>query len=83
VKIFGGVFANYDKQLSEKGIDGHKHVIRKSEFARGNKIIVTGIRDGENEFRAKKYSKTPWHLVETIKEINDGELVIDNRNDEE
>lgn len=83
VKIFGGVFANYDKQLSEKGADGHKHVIRKSEFARGNKIIVTGIRDGETEFRAKKYSKTPWHLVETIKEIVDGQLVIDNRNDEE
>lgn len=83
VKIFGGVFANYDKQLSEKGADGHKHVIRKSEFARGNKIIVTGIRDGENEFRAKKYSKTPWHLVETIKEIVDGQLVIDNRNDAE
>ncbi len=83
VKIFGGAFANYDKQLSEKGPDGHKHVIRKSEFARGNKIIVTGIRDGENEFRSKKYSKTPWHLIETIKKINNGELVIDNRNDEE
>ena len=83
VKIFGGAFSNYDKQLSEKGADGHKHVIRTSEFARGNKIIVTRIRDGETEYRAKKYSKTPWHLVETIKEIVDGQLIIDNRNDEE
>ena len=83
VKIYGGVFAQYDKQISEKGADGKKHVIRKSEFARGNKIIVTGVRDGDSEFRAKKYSKTPWHLIEIIKEVQDGKVIIDNRNDEE
>jgi DNA polymerase-3 subunit alpha len=81
VKIYGGVFAQYDKQISERGADGKKHVIRKSEFSRGNKIIVIGVRDGTNEFRAKKYSKTPYHLVETIKEVVDGKLIIDNRND--
>ena len=81
VKIYGGVFAQYDKQISERGADGKKHVIRKSEFSRGNKIIVIGVRDGANEFRAKKYSKTPYHLVETIKEVVDGKLIIDNRND--
>ena len=70
VKIFGQVFSNYDKQISERDADGKKHVIRKSEFARGNKIIVCGVRDGENTFRAKKYSKTPYHLVETIEEID-------------
>lgn len=80
VKIYG-VFAQYDKQISERGADGVKHVIRKSEFSRGNKIIVTGVRDGENEFRAKKYSRTPWHIVETIESIEDGELIINNRND--
>lgn len=82
VKIYG-VFQQYDKQISEKGADGKKHVIRRSEFSRGNKIIVTGIKQGENEFLAKKYSKTPWHMVETIGEINGGEVTIDNRNDEE
>ena len=81
VKIYGGVFAQYDKQISERGADGKKHVIRKSEFSRGNKIIVIGVRDGANEFRAKKYSKTPYHLIETIKEVVDSEIVIDNRND--
>jgi DNA polymerase-3 subunit alpha len=81
VKIFGGVFAQYDKQISERGADGKKHVIRKSEFARGNKIIVCGVRDGDS-FRAKKYSKTPYHLVETIKEVyDDGTMLIDNRQD--
>lgn len=85
VKVYG-VFANYDKQISEKDEEGHKHVLRKSEFARGNIIIVTGIRDGEHEFRAKKYSNTPFHLIETVVEVkneNDRvDLVINNRNDE-
>ena len=83
VKIFGAVFSNYDKQISERGADGKKHVIRKSEFARGNKIIVSGVRDGDS-FRAKKYSKTSWHLVETIEKINDdGSLEIFSRSDME
>ena len=54
IKIYGGAFASYDRQISEKGADGHKHVLRKSEFSRGNKIIVVGVRDGDNEFRCKK-----------------------------
>ena len=75
VKIFGGVFAQYDKQISERGADGKKHVIEKSMFSRGNKIIVCGVRDGENTFRAKKYSKTPWHLVEQITDIDESGMV--------
>lgn len=82
VKIFGGVFAQYDKQISERGADGKKHVIRKSEFARGNKIIITGIRE-EDTFRAKKYSRTPFHLVETIESISGEDITINNRNDGE
>ena len=70
VKIFGDAFTHYDKQLSERGADGHKHVIEKSWFSRGNKIIVTGIRRGDT-FLAKKYKNTPYHLVELIYSIND------------
>jgi DNA polymerase-3 subunit alpha len=74
VKVFGQVFANYDKQISVKGADGKKHVIEKSFFSRGNKIVVSGIRR-EDSFIAKKYSKTPWHLVELITDINEfGEI---------
>ena len=70
VKIFGGgVFAQYDKQISERGADGKKHVIEKSMFSRGNKIIVCGVRDGDS-FRAKKYSRTPFHLVEQIVDVD-------------
>lgn len=70
VKIYGQVFSYYDKQLSERGADGKKHVIEKSWFSRGNKIIVSGIRQ-EDSFLAKKYSRTPWHLVELITDINE------------
>lgn len=68
VKIFGTVFAHYDKQISERGDDGKKHVIEKSLFTRGTKIIITGIRRGE-VFVAKKYARTPYPLVEKIDEI--------------
>ena len=76
VKIFGAVFSEYDKQISQKGADGKKHVIEKSLFTRGNKIIVTGIRR-EDAFIAKKYSKTPFHLVEQIVDIlPNGEITV-------
>ena len=72
VKIYGDVFTHYDKQISIKNeITGKKKVVEKSIFSRGNKIIVTGIRRGE-EFFAKKYSKTPYHLVELITKIHPG-----------
>lgn len=83
VKIFGAVFANYDKQISERGADGKKHVIEKSMFTRGNKIIVTGIRR-EDSFIAKKYSRTPYHLVELITEVHsDGTIETKSRGNEE
>lgn len=75
VKIFGAVFTHYDKQISEKGADGKKHVIEKSWLSRGNKIIVTGIKQSDG-FLAKKYSRTPYHLVELITDVReDGTLV--------
>ena len=83
VKVFGQVFAHYDKQISERGADGKKHVIEKSIFNRGNKIIVSGIRVGENEFLAKKYARTPWHLIEKIDQVNeDGSMIITCRETE-
>lgn len=82
VKIFGAVFAQYDKQISERGADGKKHVIEKSMFSRGNKIIVSGVRDGDS-FRAKKYSKTPWHLVEQITSVDEwGQIATHSRGEE-
>ena len=75
VKIYGGVFEQYDKQISARGADGKKHVIEKSMFTRGNKIIVTGIRQ-DDAFIAKTYKNTPYHKVEQIVDVKDGRLVI-------
>ena len=75
VKIFGQVFTHYDKQISEKGADGKKHVIEKSWLSRGNKIIVTGIKQSDG-FLAKKYSRTPYHLVELISDIHEDGTIL-------
>ena len=77
VKIYGAVYTHYDRQISEKNpVTGKKKVIEKSWFTRGNKIIVTGIRR-EDGFLAKKYSRTPYHLVELIDEVNsDGTIKV-------
>ena len=74
VKIYGA-FEAYDRQISVRGADGKKHVIEKSLFTRGNKIIVTGIRT-DDSFLAKVYKATPYHRVEQITDIQGGRLVI-------
>lgn len=80
VKVYG-VFPMYDKQISERGADGKKHIIRKSEFTRGNKIVVTGIRT-EDCFLAKTYSRTTYPRIERIDEIDEnGFATFSNRHD--
>ena len=74
VKCYGA-FEAYDRQISKRGPDGRKHVIEKSIFSRGNKIIVTGIR-AEDSFLAKVYKMTPYHRIEQIVDIQDGKLII-------
>ena len=74
VKIYANQFSIFDKQISAMGVDGHKKVIEKSWFSRGNKIIFTGIRR-ENNFIPKKYKSTPYHLVELITNIDDKGLL--------
>ena len=74
VKIYGA-FEAYDRQISEKGPDGKKHIIERSMFTRGNKIIVTGIRT-DDSFIAKVYKSTPWHRVEQIIGVDGERLVI-------
>lgn len=82
VKIFGQIFSFYDKQISEKGEDGKKHVIEKSLFTRGNKLIISGIRRGDC-WIAKKYKRTPWDLVNLIAKINNSEIELYCREEEE
>lgn len=76
IKIYGDVFSHYDRQISRRGADGKKHVIEKSWFTRGNKIVVSGIKQ-EGMFIGKKYKNNDWHLVELITKIEDnGEIRV-------
>lgn len=76
VKAYG-VMPQYDKQISARGADGKKHVVEKSWFTRGNKIIVHGMRSGESTFIAKKYQRQAGHHFNLIKEVHpDGTVDI-------
>lgn len=83
VRIFGALFAHYDKQISEIIPEsGRKRIVERSVFTRGNKIIVSGIRQGDM-FIAKKYARTPFSLIEKITDIGeDGSLTLVRRNRE-
>lgn len=69
VKIYRPQFTKYDKQISEKLPDGTKTVIEKSWFTRGNKLMIVGIRRGQ-DFVPKIYKnsgyKTPFFLIENV-----------------
>jgi DNA polymerase-3 subunit alpha len=74
VKFRKEYFSLFDKQISERGADGVKHVVEKSWFNRGNMIVVTGIRSGD-DFVSKKYASTGGHQLYKIDSIlEDGEL---------
>lgn len=76
VKMSKEFFSMFDKQISERGEDGVKHVIQKSWFNRGNMIVVQGIRSGD-DFIAKKYQSTGGHQLYRIEKIfEDGSLVL-------
>ena len=77
VKIWKNQFAKWDKQISERGSDGKKHVIEKSFFTRGNKLIITGIRRGD-DFVPKKYKSTTYPLFERIDKIDDKGFILES-----
>jgi DNA polymerase-3 subunit alpha len=68
VKFTKEFFAMFDRQISQRGADGVKHVVERSWFNRGSMLVVTGMRRGD-EFVSKKYSATPGHQLYKIDEI--------------
>lgn len=71
VKIFGNIFATYDRRIAEYNEQtGKKEIKENSWFTRGTKLVISGIRRGDT-FIAKKYARTPWKLIEKIVNIND------------
>ena len=74
VKVYKSQYAGFDKQLSERGADGHKHVIEKSWFSRGTLLMVQGIRRGA-DFIPKKRKDSFFPVISKITAINeDGTL---------
>ena len=69
-------FALFDKQISARGADGSKHVVERSWFNRGNMLVITGIRRGD-DFIPKKYASTPGHQLYRILEVSkNGDLIL-------
>ena len=79
VKFRKEYFSLFDKQISERGEDGVKHVVEKSWFNRGNKILIQGFRSGDN-FIPKKYASSgDGHQLYKIDDIlSNGELILRN-----
>lgn len=74
VKVWKNQFSAWDKQISERGEDGKKHVTEKSWFSRGTKLVITGIRR-DDTFVPKKYKSTEWPLFERIDEMDNGFII--------
>ena len=76
VKIYKNQYAMFDKQLSQKGLDGKKHVIEKSWFSRGSLLMIQGIRR-ENDFIPKKRKDSFYPVVSKIINVaDDGEIEL-------
>ena len=71
VKFDGGLYAYMKQQISVINPDGSKTVTDKSWFTRGQGLILTGYRYGD-DFRIKNYSRSvfPYKVIK-VDEIND------------
>ena len=75
VKFYKTQFAKYNRQLSERDSEGKKHIIEKSWFTRGNKLMITGIRR-DDFFIPKSYSNSRFSSsIILIDNINDNGII--------
>ena len=75
VKVWKNQFAQWDKQVSELGADGKKHVVEKSWFTRGTKLVITGVKR-DDTFVPKKYKTTSYPLFERIDELSEDGFIL-------
>lgn len=78
VKFRKEYFSLFDKQISEKGEDGVKHIVQKSWFNRGNMIVVMGMRSGD-DFISKKYASSGGHQLYKIESIDGTDVVLTDK----
>lgn len=70
VKVYKNQYALYDKQLSQVGADGKKHVIEKSWFSRGTLLMIQGIKRG-GDFIPKKRKDSYYPIISKINGIRE------------
>lgn len=75
VKFTRDYYGMFKKQISEIGADGKKHVIEKSWFKRGEKLMITGFRR-DDQFVAKTYSNTEGHQLYKITDVVDDKILL-------
>lgn len=77
VKFDGGLYAYMKQQISVINPDGSKTVTDKSWFARGQGLILTGYRYGD-DFRIKNYSRSvfPYKVIKVDGINDDGSLEL-------
>lgn len=76
VKFRKEYFSLFDKQISDVGEDGLRHVVEKSWFNRGSMIVVNGYRSGDT-FIPKKYKNTIGHqLYRIVNVYNNGDIEL-------
>ena len=76
VKFRKEYFSVYDKQISERQSDGTKKIMEKSFFNRGNMIMVSGFRQGD-DFIVKKYANSTFEQLYKIESVyENGEMVL-------
>lgn len=73
VKIYKNQYAIYDKQISQIGEDGKKHVLEKSWFSRGTLLRIQGIRREAN-FIPKKTKSSMYPIIMKIIDTSNGHL---------
>lgn len=81
LKLYGGNFAHYDKQITEQIIENgkeKKRIVEPSWFKRGTLLCVVGFKRGEL-FIPKKYANSIYqHTIQKITDVNNetGEIKI-------
>lgn len=71
VKQYSGQFSYYNKQISQKISSDKKEVLEKSWYTRGNLLLISGFRRG-NQFVARTYKNSIYqHTVCKINSIDD------------
>ena len=83
VKFTKEYYAMFNRQLSQKGEDGVKHIVEKGWFKRGTKVMCVGYRRADT-FVCKTYKDTNSHQLYKIIDVkDDGTIILTHERAEE